>query len=89
MRYNNVRTNKEVFMIALNANQLLAEVDSMPLDLKTKLIDKLLRSLTPHSESIDALWKQEIDKRVDAIESGTVSLVNGNEVFQKIQKRFS
>jgi hypothetical protein len=76
-------------MIALNANQLLAEVDSMPLDLKTKLIDKLLRSLTPHSESIDSLWKQEIDKRVDAIESGTVSLVDGNEVFQKIQKRFA
>lgn len=76
-------------MIALNANQLLAEVDSMPLDLKTKLIDKLLSSLTPHSESIDALWKQEIDKRVDAIESGTVSLVDGNEVFQKIQKRFA
>ncbi|MDD5160746.1 MAG: addiction module protein [Sulfuricurvum sp.] len=76
-------------MIALNANQLLAEVDSMPLDLKTKLIDKLLRSLTPHSESIDALWKQEIDKRVDSIESGTVLLVDGNEVFQKIQKRFA
>lgn len=76
-------------MIALNANQLLAEVDSMPLDLKTKLIDKLLSSLTPHSETIDALWKQEIDKRVDSIESGKVTLVDGNEVFQKIQKRFS
>jgi len=76
-------------MIALNANQLLAEVDSMPLDLKTKLIDKLLRSLTPHSETIDTLWKQEIDKRTDAIEPGTVSLVNRNEVFQKIQKRFA
>ena len=76
-------------MIALNANQLLAEVDSMPLDLKTKLIDKLLSSLTPHSETIEALWKQEIDKRVDAIESGKVTLVDGNEVFQKIQKRYS
>lgn len=76
-------------MLALNANQLLAEVDSMPLDLKTKLIDKLLRSLTPHSESIEALCKQEIDKRVEAVESGKVSLVDGNEVFQKIQKRFA
>ena len=76
-------------MIALNANQLLAEVDSMPLDLKIKLIDKLLHSLTPHSESINALWKQEIDKRIDSIESGTVSLLDGNEVFKKIQKRFA
>ncbi len=76
-------------MIVLNANQLLAEVDSMPIDLKTKLIDKLLRSLNPHSESIEALWKQEIDKRVDAIESGQVSLVDGNEVFRKIQERLA
>lgn len=70
-------------MIALNANQLLAEVDSMPLDLKIKLIDKLLRSLTPYSENIDTLWKQEIEKRVDAIEASTVSLLDGNEVFRK------
>lgn len=76
-------------MVALNAKQLLAEVDSMPLDLKTKLIDKLLRSLNPHSENIEALWKLEIDKRVDAIESGEVSLIDGNEVFRKIQKRFA
>jgi putative addiction module component (TIGR02574 family) len=76
-------------MLALNTNQLLAEVDSMPIDLKTKLIDKLLRSLSPHSESIEALWKQEIDKRVEAIESGRVSLVDGNEVFRKIQERFA
>ena len=76
-------------MIALNANQLLAEVDSLPIDLKTKLIDKLLRSLTPNSESIDTLWKQEVDKRVNAIESGQVSLIDGNEVFRKIQERFA
>lgn len=76
-------------MLALNANQLLNEVDSMPLDLKTKLIDKLLRSLSPHSDTIDALWKKEVDKRVDAIEAGEVSLIDGNEVFRKIQKRFS
>ena len=76
-------------MIALNANQLLAEVDSLPIDLKTKLIDKLLRSLTPNSESIDTLWKQEVDKRVNAIESGQVSLIDGNEVFRKIQERLA
>jgi len=76
-------------MIALNANQLLAEVDSLPIDLKTKLVDKLLRSLTPNSESIDTLWKQEVDKRVNAIESGQVSLIDGNEVFRKIQERFA
>lgn len=75
-------------MIALNTHQLLAEVDSMPIDLKTKLIDKLLSSLNPHSETIETLWKQEIDTRVRAIESGSVILVDGDEVFRKIKARF-
>lgn len=72
-------------MIALNTHQLLAEVDSMPIDLKTKLIDKLLSSLNPHCETIEILWKQEIDTRVKAIESGSVTLIDGNEVFRKIK----
>jgi putative addiction module component (TIGR02574 family) len=75
-------------MIALNTHQLLAEVDSMPIDLKTKLIDKLLSSLNPHSESIETLWKQEIDTRVRAIESGSITLVDGDDVFRKIKARF-
>jgi hypothetical protein len=40
-------------MIALNTHQLLAEVDSMPIDLKTKLIEKLLnRSATSRCRSV-------------------------------------
>ncbi|MDD5716874.1 MAG: addiction module protein [Sulfuricurvum sp.] len=62
-------------MFVLNTNQLLTETDSISLDLKTKLLE--------------ALWKQQIDKRIGAIEGGTVSLIDGNEVFQKIKKRFA
>ena len=76
-------------MIALNSHQLLAEVDFMPIDLKTRLIEKLLKSLNPHSETIETLWKQEIDTRVFAIESGSVTLVDGNEVFRQIKARFT
>lgn len=76
-------------MSTLNANQLLAEVDSLPLDLKTKLIEKLLSSLNPSEKSIEELWKQEVEKRVAEIESGKVELVEGKEVFQKIQARLT
>ena len=40
--------------------QLLSEVESLPLDLKTKLIEKLLNSLNPSTQSVDELWKEEI-----------------------------
>ncbi len=76
-------------MLALNANQLLSEVDSLPLDLKTKLIEKLLSSLNPSEKSIDELWKKEIETRVADIELGRVDLVEGKEVFRKIQERLA
>ncbi|MDP2077177.1 MAG: addiction module protein [Sulfuricurvum sp.] len=76
-------------MVAVDTNQLLSQVDFMPIDLKTKLIEKLLSSLNPHSEIIEELWKQEIDTRIKAIESGEATLINGDEVFQKIRERLS
>lgn len=75
-------------MVALNTHQLLAEVDSMPIDLKTKLIEKLLSSLNPIHHDVEALWKQEIDSRVVSIEKGAVNLIDGNDVFRKIKARF-
>ena len=75
-------------MIAINTNQLLSEVDSLPLDLKTKLIDKLLSSLNPTQDSVEKLWKKEIDGRVSSIEADKVELIDGNTVFQKIKDKF-
>lgn len=75
-------------MIALNTHQLLAEVDSMPIDLKTKLIEKLLSSLNPVHHDVETLWKKEIDSRVASIQNGSVNLIDGNDVFRKIKARF-
>ena len=76
-------------MLALNANQLLSEVDSLPLDLKTKLIEKLLGSLNPSEKSVDELWRQEVETRMVSVESGNVNLIDGQEVFRKIQERLA
>ena len=75
-------------MLAINTNQLLSEVDSLPLDLKTKLIDKLLSSLNPTQKNVEELWKKEIDLRVSTIETDTIELIDGNMVFQKIKEKF-
>jgi len=76
-------------MLATKQDKLFEEIDILPIDLKTQLVDKILQSITPANSSIDALWKEEINKRKADIESGEVSLVDGNEVFQKISQRFN
>ena len=75
-------------MLAIDTNRLFAEVESLPLDLKTKLIEKLLTSLNPVEKNVDKLWKEEIDIRVKSIERGDVELISGESVFQKIKDRF-
>ena len=76
-------------MLAIDTNQLLSEVESLPLDLKTKLIDTLLASLNPTQDSVEKLWKKEIDARIASIESGKVDLIDGDNVFEKIKHKFN
>jgi len=76
-------------MLALKQEQLFDEIDILPIDLKTKIVDKILASITPLNTSIDSLWIKEVNKRKTDIETNIVSLVDGDEVFQKIAKRLS
>jgi len=76
-------------MAALTQQQLFDEVDTLPIELKTKMIDKLLNSLNPIQKSIDDLWIDEVIKRKKKIDSGEVTLVDGEEVFRKIASKFT
>lgn len=56
--------NKKGFvMTALTQQQLFDEVETLPIELKTKMIDKLLSSINPIKKSIDDLWRDEVIKR--------------------------
>ncbi len=76
-------------MTTIRQKQLFDEIDILPIDLKTKLVDKLLNSINKTDDLIDDLWVKEINKRRTEIEKGDVSLVDGKEVFKKIEQRFS
>ncbi len=74
-------------MLALKQEQLFDEIDILPIDLKAKIVDKILASITPLNTEIDKLWIKEANKRKQEIESNTVTLVDGDEVFKKISQR--
>ncbi len=74
-------------MTALKQDELFEEIDILPIDLKAKIVDKILTSITPLNSEIDRLWIKEINKRKQEIESNSVTLVDGDEVFQKISQR--
>ena len=76
-------------MLALNQDQLFEEIDILPIDLKTKIVDKILASITPSNAKIDSLWIEEVNKRKDEIETNQVTLIDGDEVFKKISQRLN
>nr|VFJ50502.1 MAG: Putative addiction module component [Candidatus Kentron sp. FM]VFJ51211.1 MAG: Putative addiction module component [Candidatus Kentron sp. FM]VFK08861.1 MAG: Putative addiction module component [Candidatus Kentron sp. FM] len=53
-------------------------------------IDKSLGEIDlPTRDDIDKAWSEEVERRCREIDSGKAKLIPGEEVFEKIKKRFS
>lgn len=73
----------------MKTNDLMTMAESLPLDLKTQLIDRLLKSINPSKKEIDELWATEAERRVEDIKTGKLKPLPGEVVFKEIQERFS
>lgn len=69
-------------------DELISMVESLPIDIKTKLIEKILESLHPSQKERDELWAQEAEKRVEDIRTGRERKIPGEAVFKEIHDRF-
>jgi putative addiction module component (TIGR02574 family) len=73
----------------LKIDELLSEIESLPIDMKTELIDKLISSMHPSQKEIDVLWAAEAEKRVDEIKSGRVQTIPGEQILSEAKKMLS
>ena len=64
-------------------------VDSLPIDMKLEIIDHLLESISPTNKDLEEAWKEEVERRIDEVESGEVELIPLEEVFAKMRERYS
>lgn len=72
----------------IKTDELISEAISLPIDIKTQLINRLLVSLNPERRDIDEFWMKEAEKRLKDIKTGKVKTVPGEQVFQEIKERF-
>ena len=75
--------------MATKTDELMSMVESLPIEIKTKLIEKILNSLHPTPKEVDELWAQEAEKRLNDIKTGKVKPIPADEVFGEIQKRYN
>ncbi|HEC96802.1 MAG TPA: addiction module protein [Nitrospirae bacterium] len=73
----------------MKTNELIAEAMSLPVEVRTLLVNKLLESLNPPNKEIDELWAKEAEKRVEDIRTGKVKTIPGEEVFKKISEKIN
>jgi putative addiction module component (TIGR02574 family) len=72
----------------MKTNELVSIIESLPVDIKTMLVEKILSSLFPAQKEIDELWAKEAEKRVEEIKTGKVQTIPGDEVFNELRKKF-
>jgi putative addiction module component (TIGR02574 family) len=71
------------------AEKIYEQALDLPIDDRLILIDKLLISTNlPTQNDIDQAWAQEVERRCQELENGKAKLIPGEEVFEKIKKRF-
>ncbi len=75
--------------MAMTTKELMAIVETLPIEIKIELIEKLLNSLYSPQKEIDKLWIEEAKRRLKEIESGKVNTVSMEKVFEKVFKKYS
>jgi putative addiction module component (TIGR02574 family) len=71
-----------------NFDDILTAALSLSPGARAMLADHLLESLDDDDQKrIDALWAEEVERRVKEIADGTASLIPGEEVLARLRAR--
>ena len=70
-----------------HAKRIFAEALELPPVERAELVENLLLSFEFQSrKTIDALWAQEAEDRIDAFERGEMAGIPARDVFEEIEK---
>ncbi|MCD6527768.1 MAG: addiction module protein [Desulfuromonas sp.] len=72
----------------MNTQELIKKAVSLPVEERTLVVDSLLRSLNQPESEIDKKWAIAAKRRLSELRSGAVEPIPGQDVFNKIWKRF-
>jgi putative addiction module component (TIGR02574 family) len=76
-------------MSEITTKRLIQEIDSLPADERALVADYVLKSLNPVDSGIEKKWIEVAERRLKELKTNKVKGISGDEVFDRIQKRFS
>jgi putative addiction module component (TIGR02574 family) len=72
--------------MSTKTKDILIQALGLPPVEKAHLVDCLLASLDKPDEAIDSLWREEVEKRVEAYQSGKILSVSLQQALSKYQR---
>ena len=72
----------------MKTKDLIAEATSLPVEERAMVVDSLLKSLNPPETDIDKKWAEVAKRRLSELHFGSVKAIPGDEVFNKIRRKF-
>ena len=69
--------------MSIGTREILDLAMGLPALEKPRLVDQLLSSLDEPDEAIDALWRKEVEDRIQAYRAGELKSVSLNDVLSK------
>lgn len=72
--------------MSTETKQILDRALKLPAIEKVRLIDQLLLSLDKPDEATDILWREEVEDRIKAYNSGNMRAVSLEQVLSKYRK---
>ncbi len=72
----------------MSTKDIIAEMLSLPIEQRAIVADSLLKSLNPPDSDIDDKWLTVAKTRLEEIRSSNVNIIDGEEVFKKVWKKF-
>ena len=73
----------------MKTDDLILEIQSLPVEERTRVADCILRSLNPTVSDVDRRWADLAAKRLQGIRTGAVKPVAGDDVFDEIWRRLN
>jgi putative addiction module component (TIGR02574 family) len=72
-------------MIA-ETQEIIDRALELPVEEKARIVDEILSSLNEPDEAIDALWRREVEDRIEAYDAGKLRSVSLEDVLAKYRK---
>jgi putative addiction module component (TIGR02574 family) len=72
--------------MSVETQEIIDRALELPVAEKARVVDELLASLNEPDEAIDALWRKEVEDRIEAYNSGKLRSVSLEEVLAKYRK---